>query len=326
MAVYTKISQSELESLLSTYEIGKLEKFTAIAAGIQNSNYFIDTNESRFVLTIYENRINIDDLPFFLNLTEHLARHGVPCPLPIANKSGQKISEIQGKSCAIISFVKGSEAKDITIPKINELGSSLATMHLAGNNFNMRRVNEMGVGHWRDMFGDVKNRADEIALGISTEIENCLKSLELKWPENLPCGIIHGDVFPDNVLFAENGKLAGIIDFYFACNDILIYDLAVCLNAWCFHNNREFNPEKATALVSSYNKIRAISKDELEALPVLATGAAMRFLLSRMYGWQNRVDGAFVTTKDPLEYLRKLRFHMGIKTYEEYGVEIVCST
>lgn len=325
MAVYTKISQSDLESLLSTYEIGKLENFTAIAAGIQNSNYFIDTTQARFVLTIYEDRINIDDLPFFLNLTEHLARHDVPCPLPIANKSGQKISKIQGKPCAIISFVKGSEAKDISLSQIQELGKSLAIMHLAGQDFTMQRINEMGMSHWPEMFADVKDRAEEIEEGISAEIQSSLKFIEANWPSNLPCGIIHGDIFPDNVLFADDGSIAGIIDFYFACNDILIYDLAVCMNAWCFDNNRKFNPEKARSLIASYNNIRVISKDELEALPILAMGAAMRFLLSRMYGWQNRVDGAFVTTKDPLEYLRKLRFHMGVKTYEEYGVEVVRS-
>jgi homoserine kinase type II len=318
MAVYTKISQNDLEELLSNYEIGKPLSYTAIEAGIQNSNYFIDTDKARYVLTIYENRINLDDLPFFLNLTEHLATHGVPCPLPIANKTGEKISTIQGKPCAIISFVKGTEVKNINISHVSELGKNLAKMHLAGQDFPMQRVNEMGMDHWQDMLNNVKNRADEIENGISAEISEQLELLQKNWPKNLAKGIIHGDVFPDNVLFADNGSIAGIIDFYFACTDILIYDLAVCLNSWCFDDNKIFNQEKANMLISSYNKVRPISKDEMDALPILATGAAMRFLLSRMYGWQNRVEGAVVFTKDPLEYLQKLRFHSKIKSYEEY--------
>ena len=318
MAVYTQISQSDVETLLSNYPIGTLKDFTAITAGIQNSNFFVNTDQGRFVLTIYENSVSEKDLPFFLNLMEHFASRNIPCPLPIKNKSGGNISHILGKPCAIVSFVKGHELKEYSIEHIAELGTNIAKMHLAGIDFPMKRPNEIGIEGWRKKFESVKARASEVSPGLAEELSKMREWLNARWPENLPSGVIHGDIFPDNVLFASDGKIAGIIDFYFACNDILAYDFAICMNAWCFDNNRNFNPEKAKALITSYTGIRPFSKDELEALPVLATGAAMRFLLTRLYSLQNQVEGAIVGTKDPLEYLHKLRFHSEVKSYEEY--------
>lgn len=330
MAVYTKISHSELAELISGYNIGTLQSYAGIADGIQNSNFFVDTivgtQSTRYVLTIYENRINTDDLPFFLDLTEHLAKHHVPCPLPITNNNGKKISFIQGKPCAIITYIKGVEAINASTKKIAEVGKNLAQLHLAGQSFPASRKNEMGIEYWSAMFNSIKKRTDEIEPGMANEISNALEYLIKNWPGNLPSGIIHGDVFPDNVLFADDGSVAGIIDFYFACNDIFMYDLAICLNSWCFDTTEPlnpqklFNPEKAKALISSYNKIRKLSEDELQALPILATGAAMRFLLSRIYGFLNRVDGALVHTKNPIEYLYKLRFHSAVKQYTDYGI------
>lgn len=329
MAVYTKISHFELEELISGYNIGTLKTYTGIADGIQNSNFFVDTvvnnEDTRYVLTIYENRINKDDLPFFLNLTEHLANHDVPCPLPIANNKGEKISFIQNKPCAIISYVKGTEAVNASIQQITEVGKNLARMHIAGQSFLLGRKNEMGIEYWPAIFNNIKEGADEIEPGISSEISNTLEYLNKNWPMNLPSGIIHGDVFPDNVLFADDGLVAGIIDFYFACSDILMYDLAICLNSWCFDKPEPLNPktifnlEKSTALLSSYNQVRKLSLDELKALPILATGAAMRFLLSRICGSLNHIDDALVYKKNPLEYLYKLRFHSTIKEPAKYG-------
>lgn len=320
MAVYTKISQNDLEILLSGYSIGSLKSFTAITAGIQNSNYFIDTDKARYVLTIYESSVNAADIPFFLNLTEHFAKNGIPCPMPIRNNGGNNISTIHGKPCAIVSFIKGSELKEFSEKNLEELGSNVARMHIAGTNFPLKRANEIGIAGWRKKFEAVKDRADEISPGLKEELQEAREFVNLRWPENLPSGVIHGDIFPDNVLFAEDGTIAGIIDFYFACNDMFMYDLAICINAWCFDNNRDFNAEKAKILLSAYNKIRPISDEEIEALPVLAMGASIRFLLTRMYDFLNRVEGAVVNTKDPLEYLHKLRFHSNIKSYEEYGL------
>lgn len=307
MAVYTQISQQELTNLLSGYNIGTLVDFTAITAGIQNSNYFIDTSSSRFVLTIYE-RVNHSDLPFFLNLMGHLANHNIPCPALILDKNNNGLNKIKGKPCAITSFLKGGELTTIENHHISQLGSAIAKMHLAGMSFKFQRANGLGLSGWQNLFATLQNRADEFSPGLSAEITANLDFLKQNWPENLPKGIIHADIFPDNIFFL-NDNLAGIIDFYFACNDALIYDLAICLNSWCFEPNLEFNQEKANLLLASYHQIRPITNAELDALPILARGAATRFLLTRLNDWLNRPSGAIITQKDPAEYLKKLRFH-----------------
>ncbi len=327
MAVYTKISQSDLESLLVQYDIGKLKTFSGIAAGIQNSNFILDTENNRYVLTIYEHSVNEKDLPFFLDLMGHFSSKGIPCPTPIKNNSGLNISHIKDKPCAIVSFVKGFEVTNASLPYIEELGRNIAKMHLAGADFPLKRANEIGLEGWRKKFDSVKDRAEEISPGLKDEISQVREWLNSQWPKNLPSGVIHGDIFPDNVLFASDGKIAGIIDFYFACDDIFMYDLAICINAWCFDtpaaNKWEFNKSKANALVSSYNSVRKISGGEFQALPLLATGAAMRFLLTRMHAKMYPVNDALVHTKNPLEYLYKLRFHKEITSYREYGIEII---
>jgi len=325
MAVYTKISQNELEQLMANYDIGKLESFIAIEAGIQNTNYFINTPNARYVLTIFEETLNCkynqDELLFFMKLMGHLASCNVPCPTVILDKQSKALGEIKGKTCAITSFLKGGELTTINSQHVEELGKNIAKMHDAGRKINLQRANEISLSGWIGIFNSIKNRADEFEPGLAAEIKQNLDYLERNWPEHLPLGIIHGDLFPDNVFFAGD-RLVGIIDFYFACNDVLMYDLAICLNSWCFEKNGEFNNVKAAALFSSYDLVRKISADELEALPILALGAAMRFLLSRLYDWLNRVEGALVTTKDPMEYLNKMRFHSKIKSYEEYGVMV----
>lgn len=319
MAVYTKISHGDLEALLLGYDIGKLKTFTAIAAGIQNSNYFIDTDIARYVLTIYENSLDYNDLPFFLDLMGHLANRGVPCPLPIACNANQHLAEIKGKPCAIVSFVKGHEVDIITDTHIAQLGSNLAKLHVAGGDFSMRRANELSVNGWQKLFDKIKNRADMFEIGIADEVYEKLVFLSKNWPKELPSGIIHGDLFPDNVLFGDDLKIAGIIDFYFACDDYYLYDLAVCLNAWCFEKDYSFNKHKAQVLFKAYDAVRKISDEELAVLPIIASGAAMRFFLTRMYDWLHRVEDAMVTPKTPLEYLQKLRFHCGVKECAEYG-------
>lgn len=314
MAVYTRISQADLENLISNYNIGKVEKFSPIESGIENSNYFLFTESKRFVLTIYEKRVNISELPFFLKLMNHLAMKGFSCPVAIADKNGKTLSQIKGKSCAIISFLEGGEAGNITKENIHEVGAGLARMHIAGSDFPMQRKNDFSIDGWKKIFASVQNRADELTKGLTEEINDNINYISTHWPLSLPSGIIHADFFPDNVFF-KNNKLVGVIDFYFACNDYFMYDLAICLNSWCFEKNGEFNTEKAKALFSGYNSVRKISEEEFTALPILARGASIRFLLTRLYDWLNRIDGALVNTKDPMEYLNKLRFYSkeGIK-------------
>lgn len=319
MAVYTQVSNSELSSLLENYNIGKATDLKAIEQGVENSNYFLFTEDSRYILTIYEKRINTEELPFYLNLMQHLSAKGIPCPVPIKTNSGENLSHISGKPCAIVSFLNGKGVKSIRNEHLSELGTNMAKMHIAASDFSMKRENNFSLNGWGKLFNSVKNHADGIKEGLKDEIEQQLSYLSVNWPSSLYSGIVHADLFPDNVFF-EKEKLVGIIDYYFACNDLLMYDLAICINAWCFENNNEFNVTKARKLLSSYNKVRKISEEELEALPILASGAALRFLLTRLDDWFHPAQDALVKEKDPLEYLHKLRFHNGIKSHTEYGL------
>ncbi len=318
MAVYTKISHNELAELISGYDIGALKSFVAIEAGIQNTNYFVITDIKRYVLTIYERRVNHEDLPFFLNLMGHLAKQSVPCPALITDKNGVALNQIQGKPCAITSFLNGGEVKTIQNGHIELLGTAIAHMHIAGESYKERRDNALSLQGWINIFAKIEKRADELQNGLAAEISTNLDFLVKNWPANLPSGIIHADIFPDNVFF-DNDQLAGIIDFYFACNDSYMYELAICLNSWCFDLKNQFNPAMAALLFSSYNKVRKISDAEFAALPVLARGAALRFLLTRMQDWLYRTDGAIVIQKDPIEYLQKLRFHANIHSFTDYS-------
>jgi len=319
MAVYTKVSDSQLSSLLEKYNIGTAKELKAIEQGIENSNYFLTTDKGRFILTIYEKRVNKNDLPFFLNLMKHLSSKNIPCPIPIITKNGQSLSEIAGRPCAIVSFLNGRSTRTIRNGHLEELGANLAKMHIASSDFKMTRKNNLSLQSWGELFNQVKPHANKFKPGLANEIEETLGNLSVNWPSSLYSGVIHADLFPDNVFF-EQEKLVGIIDFYFACNDFLMYDIAICINAWCFESNFEFNVTKAKRILHSYNKLRNFSEQELDALPILASGAALRFLLTRLHDWFNQVDGALVKPKDPHEYLQKLRFHQGIKSHKEYGL------
>lgn len=319
MAVYTKVSESELSKLLADYSIGNAVQLKEIEQGIENSNYFLTTDNGKYIFTIYEKRVNQAELPFYLNLMDYLSSKGIPCPVPIKTKSGSPLTTINGRPCAIVSFLNGKSTKNIRNEHLEQLGKNMAKMHIASSDFKMKRDNNFSLSSWGDLFNSIKSRADEIKTGLASEIEQQLGYLTVNWPSSLYSGIVHADLFPDNVFF-DKGELVGIIDFYFACNDYLMYDLAICLNAWCFENNNEFNVTKARTLLSSYDQVRKISEEELDALPILASGAALRFLLTRAHDWLNPADGALVKPKNPLEYLQKLRFHNGIKSHKEYGI------
>jgi homoserine kinase type II len=319
MAVYTTFENSELVSLLQDYDIGDAIDLRAIEQGIENSNYFLTTTTGKYILTIYEKRVKLEELPFYLNLMEHLSRKNIPCPIPIKNKYKNNFSSICNRPCAIISFLDGRSTQVIRNEHLMELGHNLARMHIAAQDFDIKHNNNFSLAFWQKTFNSIKSQADLFHKGLASEIEKQLIFLSDNWPSNLDTGIVHADLFPDNVFFS-NDKLVGIIDYYFACNDFLMYDVAVCLNAWCFESNNEFNITKAKKLLSSYNKVRQISERELDALPVLATGAALRFLLTRLYDWFNKVEGAIVRPKNPIEYIEKMRFHNGIQSHKEYGL------
>lgn len=320
MAVYTEVSDEDLEAFVAEYDIGEVVSCKGIAEGVENSNYLLQTEKGPFILTLYEKRVEPEDLPYFLNLMEHLAENGIPCPTPLHGKDGTSLRTLCGRPAAIITFLTGMWPRRIQPFHCAELGTALAHLHLAGANFGQSRRNSLSVDAWRPLFESCADRADSVEAGLSDLLSSELDFLEANWPRDLPLGICHADLFPDNVFF-HHDKLSGIIDFYFACNDFLAYDVSVCLNAWCFERDRSFNITKAKLMLSSYGRIRPFEPAELEALPLLARGNAMRFLLTRLYDWLNHPEGAFVRPKDPLEYLRILNFHKQVSSASAYGLD-----
>jgi homoserine kinase type II len=319
MAVYTDVGDDELESFLAEYDVGPLIAFKGIAEGVENSNFLVETGQNLYILTLYEKRVKAAELPFFLGLMDHLAAKGIRCPVPVKGRDGRALRTLAGRPAALATFLKGVWPRKIAPLHCQLLGGAMAAFHLAGRDYDAQRPNALDLAGWQSLFRDVDGRADEVAPGLASEIAGDLSELSRKWPRDLPSGIVHADLFPDNVFFLGK-ELSGIIDFYFACRDFLAYDLAITLNAWCFEPDLSFNITKARGLLNAYGKVRPLEPAELAALPLLAQGAALRFLLTRLYDWLNRPEGALVQPKDPKEYLRKLRFHRQVKGPEAYGL------
>ena len=320
MAVYTDVTADDLTQFLAGYEIGSLRAYKGIAEGVENSNFLVHTDAGNFILTLYEKRVAEADLPFFLALMEHLASRGITCPQPVKNKQGGVLGKIAGRPAAVVTFLDGLWIRRPNAGHCAAVGGALAGLHLAGADFKMRRPNALSIESWRGLYEQAKKRGDSVRPGLCAEITKELDALEQSWPRALPDGVIHADLFPDNVFFLGD-KLSGLIDFYFACTDTLAYDVAICLNAWCFEPDHSYNVTKGRALLKAYAKTRALSAAERAALPVLARGAAMRFLLTRLVDWLAVPDGALVKPKDPLEYFRKLRFHQSVKSANDYGID-----
>jgi homoserine kinase type II len=319
MAVYTDISEVELGPFLRNYSIGELLSYKGIAEGVENSNFLLHAGEGAFILTLYEKRVDPAELPFFLGLMQHLARKGIDCPLPVHRRDGAVVGELAGRPAAIVTFLEGMWMRRPTARHCRAVGEALARLHLAGLDFEGRRRNALGVAGWRPLWDLSRARADAVEPGLAAETEGDLGFLEANWPADLPAGTIHADLFPDNVFFLGD-RLSGLIDFYFACTDLLAYDVAVCLNAWCFERDHAFNLTKGRALLEGYVAVRPLSVAEAEALPALAHGAALRFMLTRLHDWLTVPDGSFVRKKDPLEYVRRMRFHRGVRSAAEYGL------
>jgi len=319
MAVYTDVATEELAEFLKGYDVGDLLSYKGIAEGVENSNFLLHASCGSFILTLYEKRVAEDDIPYFLSLMAHLAERGVSCPQPRKDRNGRVFSELAGRPAAIINFLEGMWPRRQTVEHCAGVGQALAKMHLAGLDFLMFRKNPLSVDGWRPLFDLAAPRADTVQAGLRDLIARELDYLETNWPTDLPIGVIHADLFPDNVFFLGN-KVSGLIDFPFSCNDILAYDVAICLNAWCFEQDHSFNVTKARALLNAYGRVRALSAAEEAALPLLARGAAMRFLLTRLVDWLNVPPGALVRPKDPLEYVRKLRFQQSVSSVRDYGL------
>ncbi len=322
MAVYTEVTDEELIAFVAAYGIGQVTSCKGIAEGVENSNYLLITESGSFILTLYEKRVDPDDLPFFLGLMAHLAQAGIKCPTPIKDNQGRSLNTLCQRPAAIISFLDGMWPRRISPDHCADLGQAMAHLHLAGADFDIPRPNALSVASWRPLLEASGDRIDDVKPGLAALLSEELDELEARWPKPLalPSGVIHADLFPDNVFF-QGGNLSGLIDFYFACNDMFAYDLAICLNAWCFEADLSFNVTKARRMLIAYRKVREFSHAELAALPLLARGSAIRFLLTRLYDWLNTPADAMVTRKDPLEYVEKLRFHQAIKSPAAYGLD-----
>lgn len=321
MAVYTSVSAVEISEFMADYNEGEVTSLKGIAEGVENSNYILQTSKASYILTLYEKRVNPEDLPFFLGLMDHLVHKGVNCAAPLRDRQGNILKTLCGRPAALISFLPGLSVNRPKADHCYLLGREMAQMHSAASDFRMSRKNAMSVQGWKKLVGQCEDRADEVVPGLKDLLHDEMAFLAENWPKDLPQGIIHGDLFPDNVFFM-GGELSGLIDYYFACNDILAYDLAICINAWCFERDGAFNVTKASRLLRGYVGERTMSDDEINAMSVLCRGAAFRFLLSRLYDWLNLVEGALVQVKNPAEYITKLNFHRAVKSPSEYGLDI----
>ena len=318
MAVYTDLAFDDLGALLASYEIGAPKSFKGIAEGVENSNFLLQTDRGTYILTLYEKRVSAEDLPFFLDLLEHLANRGIACPQPVRGRSGAQWTSLKNRPAALLTFLEGVSLSRPRAGHCAAAGAALAALHTAGADFAPRRANSLSLAGWRRLAKAVIPRADSVESGLAEFIATQLEALEDDWPTDLPSGVIHADLFPDNVLFIGS-SVSGLIDFYFACDDFYAYDLAVMLNAWCFESAGRFSRAKAQSLISAYRRRRPLSDREIAALPVLARGAALRFLLTRLQDWLDRDPRVLVRPKDPREFAARLRFHAAVTSADEYG-------
>ena len=320
MAVYTKLSEIQLKDFFLKYNLGKLLNYKEIREGIENNNYFINTEKGKFILTLYEKRVDEKDLPFFISLMKNLFDKNFPSPQPIINKNGNYISEISGKKAAVVSFLEGNAKKVLNPENCYNIGINTAKLHLITKNLSGKRQNKLSIDSWRKIYNKVKKDCSKIHQNLPNIIEKNLDIIEKKWPKNIPSGIIHADLFPDNIFFKGN-ELSGIIDYYFSCNDYYAFEIAICLNALCFEGRNEnlsFNVTKAKNFIDGYSSLRKLSEEEKESLKILCQGAAIRFLLTRVFDYLNLIEGAIVKIKDPVEYLKRLEFHNSVKNYQDY--------
>ncbi len=320
MAVYTKLNQIKIEDILSNYSLGKLQNFKAIEEGIENTNYFLSVNNKKFILTIYEKRVKSADLPFFSNLMSSLNKANFKCPAPISNNNNSTITNFEGKKLMIVSFLEGKAKHNLSPNNCKAIGVEAAKMHELTKNFKLKRQNDLSVNSWRGLFDSVKDKCSKLHKDLPKLIEENLTNVERHWPKDLPRGIIHADLFHDNIFFNKD-KLSGIIDYYFSCEDFFALEIAICFNALCFDGVKEnlsFNVTKAKNFIDGYSSIRKLSDLEKKNIKVLSQGAALRFLLTRVFDALYTVEDAIVKVKDPIEYLKRLEFHKNAKNHEDY--------
>lgn len=318
MAVYTPLSGNDVTALLAQYDLGGLIACEGIAEGVENTNYRLTTSAGRFVLTIFEKRTSEADLPFFVGVMARLAAQNFPAPRPIALRDGTYLARVHGKPAVIVTLLDGAWPRKPTVAHCAAIGEALARMHVALEGFGAERSNTLSVDGWEALIKPRLAEAEALQPGLAALIEQDMADVRAAWPLDLPRGVIHADLFPDNALFVGE-RLGGVIDFYFACTDVLAYDLAVCLNAWCFEGERTYSVERGRAMIGAYEAVRPLSDAERVALPTLIRGAALRFFATRLADWSETPEGAEVTRKDPLEYADKLAFHRTARSAAEHG-------
>ena len=319
MAVYTEVDKRSLDDLLSRYDVGEAVSLTGITEGVENTNYLLETTKANYILTLYEKRTKLEDLPYFLGIMDLLAQRKLPAPLPICDQNGDVLQTVSGRPACMIAFLEGKSVSLTGEQHCAALGAMLGTMHTALSSYEPQRGNDVSVAGWQRLYEATKDRADSVMPGLQALLDRELTFLSENWPTELPTGTIHADLFPDNILF-KGDKITGVIDFYFACTDMLAYDLAICINAWCFDERHEFEPNKAKRLIEMYDIKRPLTAAEQDALPILCRGAAMRFVLTRLYDWLNPVAGATVKAKHPADYVMRLKFHQQVKDTASYVV------
>ena len=320
MAIYTKLSENNLKEFFLKYNLGKLINYQGIQQGIENTNYLVNTDKGKYILTIYEKRVEEKDLPFFMGLMRNLFDAKFPSPEPIINKNGNYITKIFEKKAAVVSFLDGSAKKILSPDNCYEVGIQTARMHKITKQLNVKRKNILSINSWREIYKNVEEDCIKIHPNLTKIVEKNLDEIENNWPKNIPSGIIHADLFPDNIFFRSN-KLTGIIDFYFSCYDFYAFEIAICINALCFEGQKEklsFNVTKAKKFIDGYSSVRLLSEEEKKSLKILCQGAAMRFLLTRVFDYLNLIEGAIVKIKDPIEYLKRLEFHNSVTNYKDY--------
>ena len=316
MAIYTEISFSQVQLILKDYNIGHLKKLIGIKKGIENTNYLLITNKNKFILTIYEKRVNSKELPFFMHLMKKLNAKQINCPKPILNKKRKFLFTVEKKLASITSFVHGKEKKNHSLNESKIIGNNIAKLHLATKNIKLYRKNNLSLQSWFALNNLIKKSSSKKINHLCKWIDTILQDLKKQWPSNLPSGIIHADLFHDNIFFLKK-KFSGFIDLYFSCNDAYVYDLAICINAICFDSKFKFKVNQAKALIKGYQQIRKLTQKEILALPYLLRGAAIRFYLTRLYDQLNQQKGAIVKVKNPNEFLEKIKFHLQFKQYEK---------
>ena len=319
MAVYTKISNKEIIFINSQFKIDKIKSFKGIKKGIENTNYLLKSKNKKFILTIFEKRVSNKEIPFFMKLMDKLNNSKINCPKPLKNNNGKYLIKLKNKTACIVSFLKGKDKNKLNLKNCFEVGKIIAQMHLVTKNINLSRKNSMGIKNLDPLLKSIKFRPNKFS-NLKSFLANNLKEIKKNWPKKLPKGIIHGDLFIDNIFFKKN-KLSGIIDFYFAANDYFMYEIAICINALCFDNKKskfKINKQKIKSLIEGYESIKKISLKEKKSLNILCRGAAIRYLLTRLYDYSNTPKTALIQIKDPNEYYQKLITHNNLVSYKDY--------